>query len=235
MKKIIGLSGFISSGKDTTAEYLEKIYNFKKISFAASLKDVISVVFGWDRQLLEGTTAESREWRIRVDEWWSRRLDIPDLTPRWVLQHWGTDLLRKHFHNDIWIASLENKIRSSDSDIVITDVRFPNEFSAIKNMGGIVVRVERGTNPEWYDLAIKANISKDQSAINYLTEKIHPSEWSIIGQDFDRIIDNNGSMGDLYLNIDHLIEDYPESGLLVSTATAKRAITVDNFCILFLD
>ena len=68
---IVGIVGFIGSGKDTAAEYLENEHNFKKESFAASLKDAVSNVFGWDRDLVEGQTEKSREWRNQVDEWWA--------------------------------------------------------------------------------------------------------------------------------------------------------------------
>ena len=53
---LIGLVGLIGSGKDTVAERLVMNHNFRKDSFARSLKDAVSVIFGWDRQLLEGVT-----------------------------------------------------------------------------------------------------------------------------------------------------------------------------------
>ena len=58
---IIGVTGFIGSGKDTIADYLCTQHGFKRISFAASLKDAVASVFGWDREMLEGTTKSSRE------------------------------------------------------------------------------------------------------------------------------------------------------------------------------
>ena len=61
--KIIALCGFMGSGKDTVADYLANIHHFRKESFANTLKDAVSIVFGWDRVLLEGSTQESREWR----------------------------------------------------------------------------------------------------------------------------------------------------------------------------
>ena len=109
---IIGICGFIGSGKDTVADFLVNFQGFRRESFANTLKDAVSSVFGWDRELLEGRTKESREWREQRDEWWSRRLGM-DITPRYVLQQWGTEVCRRSFHDDIWIASLENKLRRS--------------------------------------------------------------------------------------------------------------------------
>ena len=119
---IIGITGLISSGKDTIADYLTTYQGFKRISFAASLKDAVAAVFDWDRESLEGTTKASRVWREQKDEWWSNRLKM-DITPRWVLQYWGTDVCRNHFHNDIWVASVEHRLLNSKEDIVITDCR----------------------------------------------------------------------------------------------------------------
>ena len=98
---IIGFVGFIGSGKDTAADYLVNFHGFRRDSFANTLKDAVAAVFGWDRTLLEGRTSESREWRDQIDFWWSNRLG-KQVTPRWVLQYWGTEVLRNHFHDDFF-------------------------------------------------------------------------------------------------------------------------------------
>jgi len=154
---IIGICGFIGSGKDTVADYLVNFHEFRRESFASTLKDAVAAVFGWDRTMLEGRTKEAREWREQVDPWWAERLAIPTLTPRWVLQYWGTEVCRRSFHDDIWIASLENKLRNSKDNVVISDCRFPNEIKSIKDSGGKIVLVKRGELPAWYNLAVSAN------------------------------------------------------------------------------
>ena len=126
---IIGVVGFINSGKDTIADYLTNFHGFRRESFASTLKDAVAQVFGWDRTLLEGRTKQAREWRERVDPWWAERLNMPTLTPRWILQYWGTEVCRAGFHDDIWIASLENKLRNSQDDVVISDCRFESEIN----------------------------------------------------------------------------------------------------------
>jgi hypothetical protein len=213
---IIGVCGFIGSGKDTVADYLVNFHGFRRESFANSLKDAVANVFGWDRTMLEGRTTQAREWREQVDPWWAERLDIPTLTPRWILQYWGTEVCRKAFHDDIWIASLENKLRNSKDDIVISDCRFPNEIKSIKDAGGIVVRVVRGDEPEWYQDAVDMNAG--DRCMTYMTAKvrmqklgIHASETAWVGTEFDLILDNNATIDDLYLQVKSLVLENPAS------------------------
>ncbi len=208
---IIGICGLIGAGKDTIADYLVNIHEFRRESFANTLKDAAAAVFGWDRTLLEGRTREAREWREQIDPWWAERLDMPNLTPRWVLQYWGTDVLRNHFHDDIWIASLENKLRRTSDDIVISDCRFPNEIKAIKNQGGIVIRVVRGAEPEWMSHAI--DYMTGPQRIGWAIGKdalskagIHASEYSWAATEFDQVIDNNSTIDNLYKQVSLLVQ-----------------------------
>ena len=210
---IIGVCGFIGSGKDTIADYLTNFHGFRRESFANSLKDAVAHVFGWDRTMLEGRTKTAREWREQVDPWWAERLNMPHLTPRWVLQHWGTEVARKSFHDDIWIASLENKLRNSKDDIVISDCRFPNEIKSIKDAGGMVVRVVRGPEPDWYEDAVNANRG-DAGNFSWATSRhrleklgIHASETAWVGTQFDAIMDNNQTIDDLFAQVKSLVED----------------------------
>jgi hypothetical protein len=142
--RIIAFTGKAGCGKDTAANILVDNYGFTKMSFAASLKDAVSSIFSWPRDMLEGITQESREWREQKDEWWSNRLSM-EITPRKILQTWGTDLCRDKFHQDIWIASLEKKLIDlhNNSNIVITDCRFENEAAIIRKLGGKIIHIQR--------------------------------------------------------------------------------------------
>lgn len=199
---IIGVCGLIGSGKDTIADYLVNVHQFRRDSFAASLKDAVSAVFGWERELLEGRTRHSREWREQVDPWWAQRLGIADLTPRWVLQNWGTEVCRRGFHEDIWVASVENKIRRSQDDIVISDCRFPNEVAALRRSGGHVIQVIRGNTPEWWPTAVT-----NPDLMGQLHPQVHYSEWAWAGTNFDRVIPNHGTLDELYAGINDLVRD----------------------------
>ncbi len=207
---IIAISGLIGSGKDTVADYLVNVHGFRRDSFANNLKDAVSAIFGWDRQLLEGNTKKSRLWREEVDVWWAIRLGIPDLTPRWILQNIGTDVIRNSFHNDIWVASLENKLRKGKDDIVISDVRFTNEVEILRSIGAISVCIFRGPEPKWFPTAMTAKSpdADQRAAAKILLQdqfKVHRSEWDWIGCEFDIALDNNGTIDDLYTQVADLI------------------------------
>ena len=204
---IIGISGFIGSGKDTAANYLVGFHGFRRDSFAGALKDAVAAVFGWDRELLEGLTPEARHWREQTDPWWAERLNMPTLTPRWVLQYWGTEVCRHGFHDDIWIAALENRLRSRTGNTVISDVRFPNEIKAIRNAGGRIICVERGVTPHWVELAVKANAGDTKARQWLVDNKIHASETAWVGTNFDQVIDNNRSVENLYTALKSLVQE----------------------------
>jgi hypothetical protein len=147
----LGICGLTSAGKDTIADFLTTNHNFQRASFASILKDVVARVFLFDRDLLEGRTDDSRAWREQPDAYWSEKLGKPGLSPRRILQLWGTEVVRENFHQDMWVLALERDILSGKygSRVVITDCRFENEISMIHKLGGKVWRVQRGKQPSW--------------------------------------------------------------------------------------
>ena len=203
MKKIIGVCGLKGAGKDTIGDIICKNDDsFVKMSFADTLKDITAILMGWDRELLQGSTIESREWREKADDYWSDKFGKM-ITPRIILQQLGTEVLRNHFLQSIWVDSLKKKIMNSDKNIVITDVRFPNEIDMIKELGGTIYRVERGELPKWYHELNKLSLYLVESNFNPLfivddLDKIHESEWKWIGYDRpEHIFKNNGTIEDL--------------------------------------
>jgi hypothetical protein len=207
---IIGVTGLIGSGKDTIADYLCTFHGFKRMSYAASLKDAVAAIFGWNREYLEGSTKTSRAWREQRDEWWSERLGM-NITPRWVLQYWGTEVCRNNFHTDIWVASVENKLRQTNENIVITDCRFANEVQALKNVGAITMRVNRGELPIWYNSAVDyANEPEGsepwlKAKVELANYSVHASEYSSVGLLYDYYIDNNGTIDDLHKQVNSVV------------------------------
>lgn len=202
---IIGLVGLIGSGKGTAADMLIT-KGYKPYSFASSLKDACAAIFGWPRELLEGDTNESRRFRETPDAFWSQALNVPNFTPRFALQYIGTNILREKFHNDIWINSMKRRIQlSSDSNIVISDVRFPNELELIRGMGGYIVRVQRGSLPDWYGVAAQANLGNVEALKEMQSFDVHSSEWSLAGYEPDHAIYNDSTLTNLEKQIDNFL------------------------------
>lgn len=197
---IIGICGFQSAGKDTIAHLLINKYGFKKLSFAGALKDIVSIMFGWPRDKLEGLTKEDREWRETIDTWWAQKLQMPQLTPRYVLQYIATDLFRNHFHHEIWITIVEKQLNQFNQfdNIVITDCRFENEINLLINYGAKIIHVYKEI-PGWVD---KYKMGEEVKEI----EKMHRSEYEWIRCHNDYYISNNGTIDELYEKIIYIIE-----------------------------
>jgi len=185
---IIGVCGLIGSGKGTVADMLVAEHGFVKVSFADKLKDAVSEMFDWPRDMVEGDTNESREWREKVDEFWTKETGR-QITPRLVLQEFGTECMRQGFYDGIWVSLVKKRILDNPTtNFVVPDTRFPNEIKMIQELGGNVWWVRRGQLPGWFvDYRISAVEPRD----------IHSSEWAWGRTDFDRIIDNNETVSEL--------------------------------------
>jgi len=190
---LVGVVGLIGSGKDTVAERLVQEHNFKKDSFAKSLKDAVSSMFNWDREMLEGKTDESRAWREKPDVFWSKKFK-KNVTPRWVLQHFGTEVMRQNMHDAIWIDSCLARYKGEPT--VISDTRFENEIKTIRESGGKIILVKRGQDPDWFISYVEGNIQPTG---------IHSSEYAWAKSDFDYVIKNDGTLQELYSQVDGLI------------------------------
>lgn len=129
---IIGISGKIGSGKTYTAKYIKNKllqYNFEKKSFGYNVKKIVSFLTG-----IPMTTILSRKAKsIYLSEW--------NMTLGEMFQNIGTEALRDNFHSDVWILSMFAKY-NDNKNWIIDDVRFSNEAKKIKELGGILIRLE---------------------------------------------------------------------------------------------
>lgn len=183
---IIGICGLIGSGKGTVGDILVE-QGYKKVSFADKLKDGVSTIFGWDRAMLEGDTDESRQWREQPDDFWSNETKM-EVTPRLVLQLFGTDCMRNGFDDGVWVSLLKKTILDNPGNYVVPDVRFENEIAMLRDIGGEVWEVKRGADPEWM-------IQYETTGIE--PTNIHPSEWRWIKSLKDEVITNDSTLNDL--------------------------------------
>ena len=205
---IVGICGLIGSGKGTVADILVE-QGFTKVSFADKLKDGVATIFGWDRALLEGDTDESREWREQSDDFWTQETGRI-ITPRVVLQEFGTECMREGFDNGVWVSLLKKYLLENPGYYVVPDVRFRNEQNMIRELGGEIWQVKRGKDPEWFARAIFDNNNPETSNLMNGFD-IHESEykWIDVNTKFDAVIRNEGTIGELQASVLHEITDFP--------------------------
>lgn len=128
-------------------------------------------------------------------------------TIREFLQLLGTESIRNQLHTNIWIAALFSDYKAAHPDYlhpydferypnwIVTDCRFPNEAQAIKDRGGIMVRVKRIYQKEdWHPEGI-------------ITKQIplHISETVLDSYEFDYTIYNDGTIEELTDKVKHLL------------------------------
>ena len=156
-------------------EYAElDLWPYVKVySFADYLKDICISLFNFKYDQAYGTDDDKN---TLVDILWE---SMPyskkkgKMTAREFMQHFGTNVIRK-FKDDAWVSNTLKRIISEDSEVsIIADVRFPNGVEAIKNAGGINIRLTRNI----FDDSHKCETSLDEN--NF--------DWS----KFDIVIDNS--------------------------------------------
>lgn len=170
MKKIvIGITGLKGSGKDTAAAALIETGEFKSIKFADALKDML-------RSLLSFTYDHSTVERYVEGD--LKETPCPALqgkTPRYAMQTLGTEWGRNMIADSLWVDTTIGRIKKCTGHVVVTDLRFENEFDALKAIGAHTIRIDRGlTNVD-----------------------LHPSETYITQMPVGCVIHNNGTVTQL--------------------------------------
>lgn len=191
MYKIVGISGFRGAGKDTLANILAKMLPGSiRTSMASPLKDMVSIMFDWDRETIEGSTPSSRVERMKPDPRWNHLAGHgifqhdQAITPVLALQRVGTELVRNHVDQDFWLSLMKIRAKSSGAKvIIISDIRFPNELQACD----ITVRVVR-PSLQYPDMA-----------------SMHISETAHLNHSFDTTVVNDGSIQDLESKVRDLV------------------------------
>jgi hypothetical protein len=166
---IIGLSGKAGVGKDTLANILVENYGYKRVAFADKIRECLLA--------LDPIVAVRDEYPIHLSEYfddfgWERTKKLPEV--RRLMQTFGTEVGRKLIDPSLWVELSLNGAEP-DYKIVVTDVRFPNEAEEIKWLFGQIWRIEREVDP-----------------VNP-----HESETALDNWQFDRRIDNSGTIENL--------------------------------------
>lgn len=176
---IVGLCGKKRSGKSSVAKYLVEEKGFYEISWAFPLKEIIGrELFGLNDDQLYGPEV-ARE--AVIPEW--------GMSPRQILQLVGTECFRKVIRDDFWVVLGKKRLKEfadRNWNVVISDCRFPNEMEALRELGGITVRIVRNDQ-----------ISTDP----------HPSENSLDEYKTDYTLTaESGHLASLFRQIERVIE-----------------------------
>ena len=172
---IIGLCGNKRAGKDSFADYLMSKYKtIQKYSFAGPLKKACQIMFCLSSEQIDGTLKET------VDKRWG-------LSPRQIFQTFGTDLVRNEYPklvpgtqvekigSSFWVYRFqiwyENWIKENPKKVlIITDIRFPDEFEVLKNMGGTIIKITRPSYSINDNHISEKNISKINGDYHIINE-----------------------------------------------------------------
>lgn len=146
---IIGVTGYAKHGKDSTGKILMEEFGFKRYAFADILKSMAMVL----NPIIPDMTYTRRLYQLVQDQGWDEAKKVPEV--RRFLQVLGTEAVRDHIGEDAWVTALENQITEdgllNSGKVVITDVRFPNEADWVHSIGGVLWRITRYANPDYFD------------------------------------------------------------------------------------
>lgn len=179
---IISISGRISSGKDTVAEIIQSIspyHNWEVKKFAGKLKEIAELLTGVPK-----INFEDQEFKKQTmpDQW--------GMTYRDFLQKLGTEAMRNGLHENVWVNALFSDYTTFEGQLpnwIITDTRFPNELQAAKLHKAITIKVIRDSGNT--------------------VGTLHSSETALDDfNDWDYIIDNNGSIEELKAKVMSILE-----------------------------
>jgi hypothetical protein len=142
--KLLAITGVAGSGKTTLSNLLFNC-GWTQTKFATPLKSMLSYLLRY--QGIDTTTAHRM---LEGDLKETPTLFLNNRTPRYVMQTLGTewrDLIDKNLWVDVWKRNIMNHPNYPDIKIVIDDTRFHHEINTIREMGGIIIRIERPNNP----------------------------------------------------------------------------------------
>jgi hypothetical protein len=166
--KLIGLySPAPQSGKTMVAGVLSD-YGHVIIPFAGTIKDMVVPMLG------ALGYSYPRAWEMLLRD---KDAIVPEIgvSVRHMLQTLGTEYGRQCLHPNVWLICWR-KQAERHAKVVVDDVRFANEAALIREMGGEMWMVRRP--------GVERNTG-------------HASEGGLDGFDFDRVIENDGTLDEL--------------------------------------
>lgn len=155
---ILAIHGKAQSGKGTTMAKVIEIFEKEGLkaaeaNFADRLKDAVALIFRIPRELMDTTEG--------------KKTYLPhfQMTVREVLQQFGTEGCRG-IYKDIWVWNIQQDIiefKNKDYDIIcIGDMRFPNEYWAMREASAILLKTIRPNH------AIQEDAHSSETALDHI-------------------------------------------------------------------
>lgn len=201
LPRLIGLHGVARSGKDTVGEMLAH-WGYQRLAFADEMRSDLLFLNPWIKgapgarggpahYFLLSNLVEALGWdgAKQIDE-----------VRQWMLD-FGTGIVRGRIGQDVWVnrtMAAWSERATPDNRFVFTDVRFDNEAAAIRDRGGVVVRVTG-----------RGGLSGQQAD--------HASEAGICSSLVDLELVNDGTLADLAVRVAEMVEAFD----LVAVANGK--------------
>lgn len=222
---------------------------FKVMKFAEKIKVMVCMMLDCSRDLLEDREFKNKELG---EEWWYYKVPkvgggfelisyldndkseswisianpryLIKMTPRLLMQVFGTNAGRGIVHPNIWVNSLMSEYKSIDGhypDWIITDCRFPNELKAIEDKGGFGIKILRSVSArfptEYTEFEETGRLRSEPAFIDWLathTNKeyvklaaslVHESEVALDEIFVKHTITNNGTILDLLKKVKEIL------------------------------
>jgi len=191
IKHIIAITGEARSGKDTSAEYIQEVYDYERFAFAEPMKDIIGITLEINQDTLDEFKNNPNQYTIsgnfKYDSYDTYMEFITDM--RKILQRFGTDAMKKYFGNDVWANLLISRATTwRCTNVVVSDLRYLNEYSVLKASCEklTVIRIH------------KEGVNKNDT---------HSSEQELNQIPTDYEISNNGSIQELQNKLNKILSE----------------------------
>lgn len=129
--RVVAFCGLAGSGKTTAADWLVNHHGYERVRFAGPLKAMLRAL-GLTESEVDGADKERPSALLGGK------------TPRQAMQWLGTEFGRELIDNDLWVRAWDaaaGHVLARGGRVVVDDVRFMNEASAIWARGGTLFKI----------------------------------------------------------------------------------------------
>ena len=185
--QLIGIGGYAGSGKDAVADILEDSHGFYRTFMSQPLNAALCRL---NPQIEVRHGEVFRYVDLIAQLGYTKAKELPEV--RRLLQAMGTEVGRDMFGQTVWVDLMEQTLAGykPDDNVVVTGIRFPNEASMIRELGGELWWVYRP---------------------GYGPVNSHSSDNTLSLRHFDRVVVNDGTLDDLEQLVTKILQNQSSS------------------------